>query len=304
METVLITGGSGLIGKHLIKALFDNGYAVSLLSTRNITLPCVTCYYWNPGKGEIEPEALFCADYIIHLAGANIGAKRWTKKRRRLIIDSRVQSTQLLAKTLEKSGKRPKAIVSASASGYYGTVTTEQLFTETDLPGNDFTGLVCRQWEDASKHFQEMGIRTVILRTGVVLSAKGGALKKIALPVHFGFASALGTGKQYMPWIHIEDLCSLYIRSLKDSSLQGSYNAVAPACPTNKEFIRTLANVLHRPFVLPPIPAFVFRLLFGRMSDIILKGSRVSAQKLLNSGFHFQFPELKPALQNLWNQHS
>jgi hypothetical protein len=179
-------------------------------------------------------------------------------------------------------------------------VTSEKIFSETDPPADDFIGDVCRQWELSADRFQESGIRTVKVRTGIVLARKGGALDRMTLTVRPGLGSALGSGKQYNPWIHIDDLCNIYIRAIEDKSMAGSWNAVAPEHMTNKEFMRTLAKVLKKPFFFPTVPSFALKLLFGTMSVILLKGSRVSAGKILSAGYNFEFPDLENALKNLF----
>lgn len=299
MKNVLITGGTGLIGKHLSNKLRASGYNVSLLSRRTADSAGFRVYRWDPDSGTIDPEAITMADYIIHLAGAGLGDSRWTERRKKEIIDSRINSAALILDILKKSGKRPEAFISASGAGYYGTLTTERIHAETDDPGTDFTGEVCRRWEEAAGNIGSLGIRTVILRTGIVLSGKGGVLQKMALPARFGIGSPLGSGRQYLPWIHIDDICGLYIKAVEDHSMRGAYNAAAPEHVTNSQFMRTVSKVMGRPFFFPAIPSFVFRILFGEMSSILLKGSRVSSEKIISSGYSFRYPELSTALKSL-----
>ncbi len=251
METILIAGGTGLIGKNLSRKLMEKGYNVALLSRKSSRGNPHSVYIWNPDKNEIEIEAIKSADYIINLAGAGIGDKRWTKKRRQLILDSRIKTTGLLFNKVQESGRQPKAFITASAIGYYGTITSEKLFSETDAPGKDFSAEVCRQWENAADRFEENGIRTVKLRTGIVLSKKDGALSRMTLPVRFGIGSALGSGRQYMPWIHIDDICNIYLKAIEDSNMTGAYNAVAPEHISNREFTRILAKVNENAFLFP-----------------------------------------------------
>jgi len=300
METILITGGTGLIGSHLCKKLKEKGYNVVLLSRKSKPGNSYSVYSWNPDKNEIENEAIKSADYIIHLAGAGIGDKRWTKKRRQLILDSRVRTTELIFNKVRESGKVPKAFIAASGIGYYGAITSDKIFSESDPPAEDFTGLVCSQWENSADRFQDNGIRTVKIRTGIVLAAEGGALKRMVLPVKMLIGSPLGTGRQYMPWIHIDDICNIYVKAIEDSKMTGSYNAVTPEHVSNREFMRTLSKVLRMPFFFPAVPSFVFRILFGRMSEIILRGSRVSAEKIISAGYIFEYPGLENALKNLF----
>jgi hypothetical protein len=299
METVLITGGTGLIGKNLCKKLKGRGYNVALLSRKSNPGSDIPVYLWDPDMNMIDQEAVLKADYIVHLAGAGIGDKRWTKRRRELIFDSRIKSCELLFNKVRESGIKLKAFISASGIGYYGAETSEKIFTETDQPSGDFTGEVCRQWEQSADRFQVSGIRTVKIRTGIVLTRKGGALDRMIIPAKMGIGSALGNGRQYLPWIHIEDLCNIYIKAMEDKSFSGAYNAVAPEHLTNKDFMRTLALVLGKPFFFPDIPAIVLKVLFGKMSGMFLNGSRVSSEKIMAAGYSFRFSDLERALKDL-----
>lgn len=299
METVLITGGTGLVGKHLSNKLQERGYSVSFLSRTSQKTLSIKTFKWNYQKQTIDNGVFNKVDYIIHLAGANIGGKRWTNSRKQLIIDSRVKTGQLIFDKIKEQKKSLKAFISASAIGYYGTITTDKIFKETDLPANDFLGNVCNQWEKIADKFEEKGIRTVKIRTGVVLTEKEGALSKMITPVKMGIGSAIGTGKQYLPWIHIDDLCEIYIKAIEDNQMNGVYNAVSPDYKTSKDFTKILASVLNKPFWLPNVPPIIMKLVFGEMSDLLLKGSRISADKILKTGYEFQFSDLKSALTNL-----
>jgi uncharacterized protein len=299
MKTVLISGGTGLIGKHLSRKLKEAGYTVGLLSRKSSHNNDFAVFSWDPEKNEIDDNAISSADYIIHLAGAGIGDKRWTKKRRRIISDSRIKTGELIFKEVQESGKKLKAFISASGIGYYGAITSDKIFTETDRPANDFLGEICRKWEHSADRFEESGIRTVKIRTGVVLTGKEGALGRMIPIVRMGFGSALGNGRQYLPWIHVEDLCNIYIKAIEDTSLKGAYNAVAPEHITNNDFMRTLAKVLNKPFFFPDIPDIMLKLLFGKMSGILLNGSRVSSDKIITAGYKFQFPDLESAVKDL-----
>jgi uncharacterized protein (TIGR01777 family) len=299
MATVLITGGTGIVGKHLSNKLKEKGYSVAILS-RAIHLATDTLTYtWNIEKKEIEEAAIKTADYIIHLAGVNIGDKRWTSKRRQLIIDSRVKSGQLIFDKVKENKNKLKAFISASAIGYYGTIISDKIFSETDPPSNDFLGETCRQWEQSADKFDKLGIRTVKIRTGIVLSSQGGVLEKMILPIRAGIGSPIGSGKQYMPWIHIDDLCNIYIKAIEDEEMTGAYNAVSPDFITNRDFMMTLARLLKKPFWFPAIPGLLLKLIFGRMSEILLKGSSVSSEKIIAAGYKFRFTNLKSALADL-----
>lgn len=302
MGKVLITGATGIVGRHLIKKLIDLNYSVNILS-RNPDACLfnfnVHIYKWDIKKRYIDQGAFDEVKHIIHLAGANIGNKRWTEKRKAEIIDSRVISTQLIFNEIIKKNIKPDTFISASAIGYYGAVTSDKIFTETDPPANSFLAKTCNLWEQAIDRFRELGIRTVKIRTGVVLAANGGALSKMITPVKLGIGSAIGNGQQYIPWIHIDDLCAIYIMALENTKMQGVYNAVSTDHKTNKEFIQIIAHTLKKPLWFPDIPEILIKIQFGEMSDIILKGSRVSSEKIVSLGYKFQFSLLEDALRNL-----
>jgi uncharacterized protein len=300
METVLITGGSGLIGRHLCTLLKAKGYDVILLSRSKKANAKFESFYWDIEKKIIELAAIEKADYIIHLAGAGLADKRWSKKRKQEIVDSRVLSTELLFDKIKNRPHPLKAFISTSAIGYYGAISSDKIFTENDAPNCDFLGMVCQLWEQTADKFSEINIRTVKIRTGVVLTSKGGALAKMKMPVQLGLGSDLGSGKQYLPWIHIDDLCGIYLKAIKDKNMNGSYNAVAPEHITNHDATKTLAHTLHKPFFAPSIPAFLFKILYGKMADVLLKGSRVSSEKICKAGYRFLFPKYKQALTNLF----
>ncbi len=299
MKTVLITGGTGLVGKYLSKKLIEKGYVVATLGRASKKQSDIPNYTWNIEKNELEDGALENVDYIIHLAGANIGEKRWTSKRKKEIVDSRIDSSQLIFQKITENKHQLKAFISASAIGYYGAITTDKIFVETDQPSHDFLGETCRLWEEAANSFESLGIRTVKIRTGVVLTYQGGALAKMITPVKVGLGASIGSGKQYMPWIHIDDLCEIYLKAIEENNMHGAFNAVAPEHKTNREFSETLTKVLKKKVWFPSIPAFILKIIFGKMSELILNGSRVSSNKLIKEGFQFKFPDLKSALEDL-----
>ncbi len=299
---VLISGGGGLIGRHLSAILLKQGYEVALLSRQGALGETMT-YRWDPARMEIDPECLQEADYIIHLSGANLGEKRWTRNRKREIVDSRVNSARLILENLPVN-HRPQAFISASAIGYYGAVTVDRVFKEDDPPASDFLGETCRQWEQAASGFAGAGIRTVCLRTGIVLAGRGGALENMLQAVRMGVAPVFGDGLHFMPWIHIEDLCRLYLRALEDASMQGPYNAVAPEHRTNREFAALLKGLMKKRIWMSHIPGWLMKLVFGEMSDMLLNGSRVSAEKIIQSGYRFLFPDLENALSDLLESRS
>lgn len=300
MKTVLVTGASGLIGRQLCEKLMEKGYTVRAL-TRNISERTpYRQYLWHLPQGFIDEKVFRDLDYIVHLAGANISDGRWTPQRREDIIRSREDSAELLFDGLRITKSTIKAFISSSAVGYYGAVTSDHIYTESDAPANDFIGEVCQKWEAVADKFQNEGIRTVKLRTGVVLSKKGGALPKLAKPVKFGIGSGLGTGKQYMPWIHIDDIVDMYIQAIENDNMKGVYNAVAPEHITNRKLVKQIGKALRRPVIFPNVPGFLLKWIFGEMSVIILEGSRISAEKIEKTGFQFKYPTVQEALKNLF----
>jgi uncharacterized protein (TIGR01777 family) len=297
MASILVTGGTGLIGKHLCKLLKQKGHSVSILS--RIKSSNSNTFYWNVEDNFIDPEAFINIDYIIHLAGAGIADKRWTKPRKAELINSRVNSTNLLFQKIKELNPNLKAFISASGIGYYGATTTDKISNEEDKPGNDFISKICTLWEKAANQFNSLHIRTVVFRTGIVLTKKGGAFEKITKPIKLGFGAALGSGHQYMPWIHIDDLCSMYIEAIENQKIKGIYNAVSPEHTSNKSFTKSIAEVLKKPIWLPNIPSSILKIIFGKMAIILLEGSRVSSKKIVTTGFNFRYPKLKIALENL-----
>ncbi|WP_106917628.1 TIGR01777 family oxidoreductase [Chryseobacterium aurantiacum] len=296
-EIVLITGASGMIAKELVKKI-GNEYDIRLLTRKKVHS---NEYEWDLKKGSIDDSALDNVSHIIHLAGANISEKRWTAERKKELISSRIDSAELLLNTLKKKNIRLKSFISASGINYYGTETTEKIYTEQDPAGNDFLSEVVVLWEKAAEQFKEQDIaeRVVKIRTAVVLSEKEGALKKMVPSIKSYIGSPLGSGKQYMPWIHIEDICSIYELALKNSGIYGAYNAVSPQHATNTDLTKKIAEVLNKPLWMPNVPGFILKLIFGELANAILEGSRASSQKIQNAGFQFKFPDLKNALTDL-----
>ena len=301
MTKVLITGGTGLIGQHLSRLLIKKGYEIALLSrSRNKSKETeIPTYYWDVDKNKIDQEAINSCDHIIHLAGVNIGEKRWTNRRKQQILDSRIQSANLIFNNLKNQDTRLKTFISASAIGYYGSITSDKIFVETDSPADDFLGNICNQWEQSADRFSSLGIRVVKVRTGIVLSEKGGVLSRFNIPARLGLGSAIGTGRQFLPWIHIDDLCNLYLSAIENPDMNGPYNAVAPEHITNKEFARKISGILKKPFWFPNIPTFLIRIVFGEMSVMLLNGSRVAPKKIEATGYKFQFPSIDNTLKSL-----
>jgi len=298
MYTILIAGGTGLIGSRLSDLLTDKGYTVHLLSRRADPSAKYKTFVWDVMKGEIDEAALSSADFVINFAGAGVADKRWSDRRKKLIIDSRVKGNELLAKVLPQYSN-VKAYISASAIGYYGNRGTEPL-PESAAPGKgDFLSESVVAWEKSIQAVAATGIRTVTVRIGIVLSTKGGALEKLLLPFNFWLGVYFGNGEQIYSWIHIDDLCQMFIMGIENAKMEGIYNGVAPHPVTNKEFTAITAKALDKSALIVPSPAFAMRLAMGEMADVVLSGSNVLSEKIEAEGFSFEHPELKSALQDI-----
>lgn len=299
-QNVLITGGSGLIGSRLTTLLQDKNYSVSHLSRNKQSLNGVRTFTWNPEKKYLEPEALDNVDFIIHLAGAGIADSRWTKKRKQEILKSRIQGLELLEKEIKKKFHKPAALISASGIAYYGSETGNTHQTEQSKSGNDFLADVTKQWEAAADRLSVTGIRIIKLRTGIVLSKKGGALAKMAAPARYGLGAGLGSGQQWCSWIHLDDLCQLYIHALEDASWSGAFNAVAQTPVTNNELTRLICQTLDKPHWLPNVPAFLLKFVLGELSTLVLGSSYIVNERIeKQTNFQYQFPDLKAALRDV-----
>ena len=292
---ILISGSTGLVGSTLVPALQSSGHeVVRLVRSSGSDTQSIT---WDPMSGQLSAASLEGIDAAVHLAGENIAARRWTTAQKALIRESRVAGTRLLAETLAKLRAAPKALVCASAIGFYGD-RSDQRLNEDSPAGTGFLADTCREWEAAAKPAADRGIRVVHLRTGVVLASEGGALAKMLTPFRLGVAGIIGSGQQYMSWIALDDLVAAVSFALSSPTLRGPINAVAPNPVTNYEFTKTLGRVLRRP-TLFPMPAFAARLAFGEMADgLLLASTRVEPKRLMESGFRFRFPELEAALMH------
>jgi len=297
-KSVLIAGGSGLVGSRLTRLLLERDYCVSWLSRSNWHKTSFCVFHWDPVKGTIEKSAIEQADHVINLTGANLNA-RWTPERKKLIVDSRVKSTDLLFKTIRETQNKVQTYLSASGTSYYGNRGDEWL-TEDSPAADDFLGTCCQRWEKAACQMESLGVRTVRIRTGMVLSSNGGALPVLARPVKAGVGAALGSGKQWVSWIHIDDLCRLYIHALENKDLEGAFNGVTPQPVRHKHLIKEIAKTLHKPLWLPHVPAFALRAVLGEMSSVVLDSTRVSPKHTLESSFRFQFAELPSALAEIY----
>lgn len=306
MATVLITGGTGLVGTALGQALLEKGYSVIIL-TRNAEAKSKAAgklqyAEWNIEKKYIDKNAIGAADYIIHLAGAGVADKRWTKKRKQEIIDSRVNSSQLIVDSLKTIPNKVKAVVSASAIGWYGAdpmAPNLKPFEENDPADEAFLGKTCKLWEESIEPVTQSGIRLVKLRIGIVLSKYGGALSEFIKPLRFGVVAILGNGKQIISWIHIDDLVRMFITAIENSTMNGAYNAVASAPVSNKEMTIQLAKSRKQFFIPLYVPSLVLKLVLGEMSIEVLKSATVSSKKIEQTGFNFRFPIIEEALADL-----
>lgn len=308
MATVLVTGGTGLIGNPLIRLLSSKGYQVIIL-TRHIpddkpaTDSNIQYALWDVKKQIIDTRAVQQADYIIHLAGAGVAAKRWTVKYKKEIIESRTESSKLIIKALKETDNKVKAVISASATGWYGEdpkIPNPHPFVETNAPDEGFLGETCRLWEESILPVTLLEKRLVILRTGIVLDNKWGALAEFKKPVYFGVAGILGNGKQMVSWIHVDDICHMYAEAIENEAMQGVYNAVAPKPVSNKELTLQLAKVIKGNFYISAhVPVFLLKTMLGEMSTEVLKSATVSCEKIRKAGYNFLFPAIDGAIENL-----
>jgi len=317
MPTVLITGGTGMIGTALSRHLLSEGYNVIILSRnpretavrhnlgteRRIFRSTGNLFYsrWDIEKMTIDATALKEADYVIHLAGAGVADKRWTEARKKEILESRTRSSALLLKCLQQNPNKVKAVISASAIGWYGP-DNGKIFTEEDPAANDFLGQTCVAWENSIQPVAELGKRLVKLRLGIVLSDEGGALKEFKKPLALGVAAILGNGKQMTSWIHIDDLCRGFLFAIENRELEGVYNLAAPEPVDNKTLTLALAQKRNgKAYISLNVPSSFLKLALGEMSVEILKSATVSSLKIQQAGFNFIYPNIKSAIRNLSN---
>jgi uncharacterized protein (TIGR01777 family) len=298
---ILICGATGLIGRALTELCIQKQHQIHYLTTRKNKIEQSENYkgfYWNPTEGEIDEACFEGVEAIINLSGANI-AKRWTETYKQEVMNSRVDTANIIFKSLRKQKDHTiKHYISASGIAIYPSSLTEYYTEDTDAASNDFLGSVVKQWELHANQFKSLEIPVTILRTGLVLSEKGGVLVEMAKPVRFGVGAAMGSGKQWQSWIHIEDMARLYMHVLTEK-ITGIYNAVGPNPTTNKLLTKEIASVLKKHFFLPNVPKFVMKLMLGEMSTLLFSSQQVSSEKIENTGFTFKFPELTPALEDL-----
>ncbi len=321
METVLITGGTGMVGRYLTRYLLQKGYAVNWLSRKAGETSVggnesqenkkqgnksqenkVRVFQWDIDRQTIDEEAITSADYIIHLAGAGVAEQRWTSKRKQEILDSRTKSSALIVKALNEIPNTVKTVVSASAIGWYGPdrQDSKNPFTE-DLPFYPgFLGDTCKAWEDSIAPVTSLNKRLVRLRIGIVLSGTGGAITEFKKPLRAGIAPIFGSGKQMVSWIHIYDLCQLMLYAIENRDIQGIFNAVAPNPISSRALIFALGKSMEKKLLIPaPVPSFLLKIILGEMSIEILKSATVSSRKIEAAGFKFTYPVIDEALANL-----
>ena len=297
MSIILITGGSGLIGRALTAALADD-HEVRHLARAYKKVGAIRSYLWDVPAGKVDRAALEGVDHIVHLAGEPIVDKRWSAERLRACEQSRAESARLLLRTTQEMGLRPKSFVSASGVGYYGAITSDHVFNEEDAAAMDTIGRLTHVWEQAVDEWSSI-TRVVKLRTPMVLAPNGGAIARFLPLARWFLLAPLGSGRQWMPWVHIDDLVHAYIATMDSEAMDGAYNVCASEQPQHRAFMRAVAHAVHRPLFPIPIPGFGLRLVLGERAALILDGSRVSNEKLLSTGFRFQHEALDPALADL-----
>ncbi len=306
MPTVLITGGTGTIGKRLSELLMQKDYEVIIL-TRHISKgknasSKMSYARWNIARGEIDKDAIASCDYIVNLAGSGVADKRWTDARKQEILESRTQTAQLLVKALKEIPNKVKAVISASAAGYYGADNLHSLqegFVETDKPSADFLGQVCKQWEAGIAPVKDLGKRLVVLRTGIVLSHENGAFKEFIKPLKFGVAAILGSGKQMVSWIHEDDICNMYIFAIEQESMSGAYNAASPYSVAHKKLILSIAKAKRNMYLPIRVPSFVLKIALGEMATEVLKSIHLNVEKIDKAGYRFIYPDIEEAARSL-----
>ncbi len=298
-KKILITGGTGTVGKDLSKALAQKGNEVVLLSRNPDANSKYKTYKWDVKKQEIDPACIDGVDTIVHLAGAGIADERWTEKRKKELIDSRTDSIALIYKLLQNQIHQVTSVVSASAAGYYSDRGNELMFEESN-PAHDFLAECCIKWEQAVDEGSKLGLRIVKFRTGVILDKSSGALQKIAQPIKYGFGAPLGNGEQWISWIHLKDVTEMYLFGIEHDFIKGAFNMCSPYSLTNTGLTKAIAKQLRKPLWLPNVPAFALKLALGEMSAVVLGSTKMSTQKIEEIGFNFAYPNIEKALQEIY----
>jgi len=297
-KNILVAGATGLVGEQLVSKLLADGHRVSILARKPISRKGINVFLWDVYKQTIDSNALTGIDTIINLTGEGIADKPWTKERKQQIIDSRVKAAELIFKAIKANNAPIKSYISASAVGFYGD-RYDEILDEESLPGTGFMADCCIAWEKAADQGVALGIRVVKIRIGIVLSEKGGALSTMEKPINYFTGTALGSGKQWMPWIHLDDVVNIFAKALEDENMFDAYNASAPSPVTNETFTKTLGKVLHRPIWPFNVPVFILKILLREMSILPLISTNTSAQKILNTGFRFRYLNLEDALKEI-----
>ena len=299
MQYVLISGGSGLVGQYLTRQLYQSGYEVGIL-TRGADAKGELCRYhhWNPAKGTLDPALVSEADHIVNLAGANLGAKRWNKRYKQLIYNSRITSTRLLAQVINAANNPPKTFSSASAVNYYG-IQRQGLLDEQAAAGTHFLSKVCVDWEQEANQVDNAFTRVVIPRLATVLAPEEGAFPQMKAPVEWGAGAPLGSGKQRTPWIHVVDLAGMLALAMTEPFLRGPFNAASPEHTTNEKLMRTIAQALHKPFILPNVPSLALKAMIGEFADVLMTDLQLDTNYIRKAGFEFQYPDVASAVAQL-----
>jgi uncharacterized protein (TIGR01777 family) len=299
-KNILITGGSGLLGKQLTSALLKAGNQVTHLSRKPGKPGAVKTFLWDIENSQIDPACIEGIDIIVHLAGEGIVEKRWTEERKKALVESRTKSIELIYGVLKRKPHTVKRIISASATGYYSD-RGDELLTEESQPAHDFLGNCCIDWERAVGEGKQLGLQITKFRTGVVLTKDGGALPQLALPVKFGIGSPIGSGNQWVPWIHYQDVTDMYLWAINNDEVAGVYNMVAPNPVTNKQLTQAVALQFNKSTWLPNVPAFILKLWFGELSQVVLGSTKASAFKVERAGYIFKYPVLEDALKEIYS---
>ncbi len=300
-KNILITGGTGLLGKILTKNLQDKGHHVAILSRNPKEVKSPKAFYWNVKKQEIDEQCIEGIDIIIHLAGAGIADEKWTDERKKVIIDSRVNSISLIYDLIQRKQAKIEAVISASAVGFYGDRGNE-LLTEESAAGSGFLSEACVAWEKAVDQGAKEDLRIVKIRIGLLLTKEGGVLKPFKIMAKTFSAMKFGDGQQWFPWIHIDDIVGMFSLAVENKEIEGVYNGSAPSAVRNEEFIKTLAKVMHKPFWPIRIPEFALNIGLGERKELLMMSNRTDSSKIQNAGYQFKYVDLKKALENITSE--